>query len=238
MADEPRTGNKGRSPNYPAMGLPAAIDSARKLWQAEKRTTVPPEVAARAIGYAGISGASRAALAALRQYGLIDYYGGGLALTDTAIDILVHPQGSQDYQRAVTEAANAPEIFREINQALPDASDGALTAYLISRKRFSEDGAQKLVRALRETNLLASRARGGYNEASQAGETAPSGESMNTPIQSQQQTVGTQAVAAMQFLLGGGRRAEIRFIGGEPEPSHIQKLEAYLKTTREALENP
>src|SRR5689334_3881195 len=159
MADEPRTSSKGRSPNYPAMGLPAAIESARKLWQAEKRTTVPPDVAARAIGYAGISGASRAALAALRQYGLIDYYGGGLALTDTAIDILVHPQESEDYQRAIRAAANAPDLFRELNQDQPDASDVALTAYLISRKRFSQDGARKLVRALRETNSLVSRPR-------------------------------------------------------------------------------
>ena len=30
-------------------------------------------------------------------------------------------------------------------------------------------------------------------------------------------------------------RAEIRFVGGQPEPSHIQTLEAYLKVTRAAL---
>lgn len=40
---------------------------------------------------------------------------------------------------------------------------------------------------------------------------------------------------ALQFMLGNGRKAEVRFTGGEPEAEHIQKLEAYLKLTRESL---
>jgi hypothetical protein len=62
MSEESRPSAKERSPNYPSIGLPSAIDLARKLWNAEKRTAVPPEIAARALGYNSLSGASRAAL--------------------------------------------------------------------------------------------------------------------------------------------------------------------------------
>jgi hypothetical protein len=233
VADEPRVSGRERSPNYPAMGLPAAIEAARKLWQAERRTTVPPDVAARAIGYSGLSGASRAALAGLRQYGLIEYLGGGLALSDQAVDILVHEPDSEDWMRAVRAAADGPDIFRELNQSHPDASDNAITSYLISKKRFSVDGAQKLVRALRETNSLVSRARGGYLQASPNSEVAPSGETMNTSNSGQQQPSAAQGVTVLSLLIGGGIRAEIRFFGGKPEAVHFKNLEALIKATGE-----
>lgn len=238
MSEDARSSAKERSPNYPSMGLPAALEAAKKLWQAEKRTAVPPDVAAKAIGYNSLSGASRAALAALRQYGLIDYFGGSLALTDQAVDILVHPQQSEEWIKAVREAANAPEMFREIAQTHRDASDSALNAYLITRKRFSVDGAQKFIRAFRETNALVNRSGEGYSQAL-ANNDGAQGDDMTMP----QSTTATQAatgqqVTLMQVPLGGGIRAEVRFIGGTPDPGHIQRLEAYLKITSEALSDP
>jgi len=44
-----------------------------------------------------------------------------------------------------------------------------------------------------------------------------------------------QHLTTMQFLLGDGIKAEVRFIGGSPEPEHIATLEAYLKITGAAL---
>jgi hypothetical protein len=229
MSEESRPSAKERSPNYPSIGLPSAIDLARKLWNAEKRTAVPPEIAARALGYNSLSGASRAALAALRQYDLIDNSGGTVALSPLAVDILVHPQESEEWEKAVLSAARAPEMFRELRESHADASDSAINAYIITRKRFSVDGAQKFIRAFRETAALVNRLSEGYTGASTENAYAPT---------ATQQSVGNQQVTAMQFLLGGGIRAEIRFFGGAPEPQHIQMLEAYLKVTGAALQNP
>jgi hypothetical protein len=218
------------------MGLPAAIEAARKLWLAEKRTSVPPEVAAKAIGYTGLSGASRAALASLRQYELIEYTGGTLALSNTAVDILVHPPESKEWVAAIRAAANAPDTFREISETHQDASDSALNAYLITRKRFSVDGAQKFIRSFRETTELVNRVGGGYDKASTINDGAHS-EGVTTPHRvGQSQLYEDKEVTTMQFLLGGGMRAEVRFFGGDVQPLHIQRLEAYLKITGEALD--
>lgn len=239
MADEqPRVAGKERSPNYPSMGLPAAIEAARKLWQSEKRTPVPPEVVAKAIGYNSLSGASRGAIAALRQYGLIDLSGGLITVSDLAVSIAVHSPDSPEWNEAVRRAANTPEIIRELNETHADASDSALNAYLITKRRFSVDGAQRFIRAFRETNALANRASEGYTKAPDTGNIAQ-GDDMIAPQGGlPSQTIVGQQVTIMQFPLGGGVRAEIRFVGGQPEPSHIQTLEAYLKVTRNALGEP
>jgi hypothetical protein len=238
MSEESRPSAKERSPNYPSIGLPSAIDLARKLWNAEKRTAVPPEIAARALGYNSLSGASRAALAALRQYDLIDNSGGTVALSPLAVDILVHPQESEEWEKAVLSAARAPEMFRELRESHADASDSAINAYIITRKRFSVDGAQKFIRAFRETAALVNRLSEGYTGAPTENAYAPGEDVTMTSPTATQQSVGNQQVTAMQFLLGGGIRAEIRFFGGAPEPQHIQMLEAYLKVTGAALQNP
>jgi hypothetical protein len=238
MEDVRSGGAKERSPNYPGIGLTAAIELARKLWQAEKRTTVPPDVAAKALGYNSVSGASRAALAAMRQYGLVDASGGSFTLSDLAVNILVHDDDTPDYAEAVRNAANNPDIFRELRQTHSEASDSAINAYLISKRKFSTEGAQKLVRAFRETNVLVSRIAGGYTEAASNVSPAP-GEAMTAPSTSTaSQLVISKEVTVMQYILGGGVRAEVRFAGGELQPSHIRRLEAYLKIAAESLENP
>jgi hypothetical protein len=234
--DQQRVPGKERSPNYPSVGLPTAIEAVRKLWQAEKRTPVPPEVAARAIGYNGLSGASRATIAALRHYGLIDVSGGSVTVSDLAVNIVVHSPETLEWREAVKQAANTPDIIRELNVTHSDASDSALNAYLITKRRFSVEGAQRFIRAFRETNALANRRSEGYGEASSV-LGAAQGDDMAAPqVSIQSQTVTGQKVTLMQFLLGGGMRAEVRFVGGDPAPSHIQSLEAYLKVTRETLD--
>jgi hypothetical protein len=240
MADEQyqRAGGKERSPNYPSMGLPAAIEAARKLWQAEKRTPVPPEVAAKAIGYNSLSGASRGALAALRQYGLIDMASGLITVSDLAVDIAVHSPESSEWIEAVQRAANSPDIIRELNETHSDASDGALNAYLITKRRFSVDGAQRFIKAFRETNELANRLEQGYNKSPVASSRAQGDDTAMPHTSVQSQVLPGQQVTMLQFALGGGKRAEIRFIGGELGPSDIQKLEALLLASRNVMETP
>ncbi|HEY4216981.1 MAG TPA: hypothetical protein VGM67_07580 [Gemmatimonadaceae bacterium] len=233
MADEtPRSGGKERSPNFPSLGLPDAIELARKLWMAEKRTTVPQDVAAKALGYGSLSGASRAALAALRQYGLLDGSGDGVSVSNLAVEIAVHSPDSPEWARAVRAAAGYPVIFEEIRETHSDASDAALNAYLITKRRFSVDGAKRFIRSFRETNELVNRVGQGYTEAPTSNATAAS-EPMPTPASAlSAQVVMEQPVEQMKIPLGGGVRAEISFFGGEPTPSRILKLEAFLKLMR------
>jgi hypothetical protein len=180
------------------------------------------------MGYNGLSGASRTVLAALRQYGLVGSAEGAISLTDLAVDILVHEAGSTERAEAVKKAANTPELFRELGQTHSEASDSAINAYLITKRRFSPDGARKAIRAFRETTALASRSDGGYSQARTATDAAY-GDDMTTPQPAaQSQAVGNQKVTPHLISLSDGMRVEIKFIGREATSEDIQAAEDYL----------
>ena len=141
-----------RSPNYPSVGLTKAIHTVEKLWRSEKRSPFPALEAAKSAGYTSISGASRSFLAGIRKYGLFEDEGKEfLRLSPLAINIVAHPDGSVEKQKAVIEAALNPEIFRELIETFRESSDGSIRAYLITQKGFSDGSAKALIRAFRDT---------------------------------------------------------------------------------------
>ncbi|MHB1862270.1 MAG: hypothetical protein ACYCVL_04795 [Gemmatimonadaceae bacterium] len=163
---------------------------------------------------------------------------GSVSLTDLAVDILVHETGSNERTEAMATAAKSPEIFRELLDSHAQASDAAITAYLISKRRFTPDASRKLVRAFRDTMTLVNRASQGYNQAP-SNDGISLGDDMTVPQSAGSPQVATaQGVTVMRFPLGGGIQAEVRFVGGEVQPSHIQTLEEYLKVSGRALSDP
>src|SRR5712692_8850327 len=104
-----------RSPNYPSCGLDDAIAMAKNLWNKEKRTPVPAEVAAKAIGYKSLSGPARTALAAMKKFGLLDDGKQGISLSQLAVRIL-HPASEEGLLQALREAALKPELFKRLSE--------------------------------------------------------------------------------------------------------------------------
>ena len=49
------------------------------------------------------------------------------------------------------------------------------------------------------------------------------------------QLINNPKVATLSFILGGGMRAEVRFLGSDLGPSHIAMLQDYLGITSKAL---
>lgn len=142
---------KERSPNYPALGLAAAVDLARRLHQSDGRSVVTPENAAKAWGYKSLSGSPRTAIGGLRQFGLIQAAKGGLQLSELARRIVLSELDSDDYRDAVREAALLPDLFREIRENYPEGSDATITSWLRLNKNFSEPGARLALKAYRDT---------------------------------------------------------------------------------------
>jgi hypothetical protein len=146
-----------RGPSYPAFGLPEAIERARKLYEQDGRAQTSPEVAVGAWGYGSLNGASLRVLSALKQYGLLETANDYVKLSDRALAIIVEPEGSPDRAEAIQAAAMAPAIFTsllaEYQENVP--SDGALVAHLVRKQGFSDDAAQKVVAAFRQTVELA-----------------------------------------------------------------------------------
>lgn len=125
---------RSNSPGYPSMSLPKAISAARKIFEADRRNPIDRATAAKHIGYAGPSGASDKALAALGHYGLTEKTGKSeIRVSQLALDI-IHPDPSNPSSeaRAIYEAAMTPQVFKDLRARFPDhVSEDSLKSYLI-----------------------------------------------------------------------------------------------------------
>src|ERR1700739_4021079 len=98
MSDE--NTKRDKSPNCPKMSLSDALDSAKALYDKVGKSRIRREVAAGALGYAGLTGASLTVLGALNQYGLLDQNEAGLiGVSPLAIKIL-HPVSDREADSA------------------------------------------------------------------------------------------------------------------------------------------
>ena len=140
-----------RSPNYPQISLPAAIERVAMIFSKEHRHPAPKEVVVKDMGYNGIHGNSLGALSALSKYGLLERSGQDYKVSERAIAI-IHPLDDSSKAAALWEAAQAPALFSEIFEhfkgQLP--SDDNLRSYLI-RKGFAESALTSVIDSLRDT---------------------------------------------------------------------------------------
>jgi hypothetical protein len=217
-----------RSPNFPAVPLDEAVDAVEKLWKKEHGTTVPPDVAAQAIGFSSLSGASRSKLAALKQYGLIEGRG-NVAVSSLAKGILL-PKTPNERQASIREAALAPELFRAVHESYSTASDDAIMSYLVRELNFSQGGARAFIASYRKTLSFAKL----YGSGLDAGESSINDELEETgPSQrSREESLGSRnqgPVRSFIWPLSASVTAEVRIIGAEKlSKAHFENLKDYL----------
>ncbi|TPI15716.1 hypothetical protein FJW06_05125 [Mesorhizobium sp. B4-1-3] len=150
-----------RSPSYPSTPLDEAIDLVRKIHLIERTNSVERGVAAKAMGYSGISGRSATVLSNLAQYGLLEKTGKNeVRVTRRAVDIL-YPDSDESKALALHEAANEPDLFSAISERFPDGrpSEAAIESYLI-RQGYTHAAVRPATRAYLETFLFLENATG------------------------------------------------------------------------------
>ena len=145
-----------RSPNYPSMSLPAALERIRKIHSAEGQNTIDRESFVKILGYSGLTGPSGKLLSSLAKYGLISKAGSGeVKISDLAMDIMFgEPDTKSD---AIRRAANSPSLFAEINEKWSERQPGdeSLRSFL-ARKGFSMKVLDAVIAAYRDTMGLVS----------------------------------------------------------------------------------
>jgi len=159
---------KVRSPNYPAIGLPKAIELAGKLYREAHTHKTDRPTAAKALGFGGLNGSSLTTISALKKYGLIDEDSGQVRLSKAGLTILIDPLDSKDRAKAILEAAFSPVLFAEFQKEYGDAlppNDQIVRAFLIKRG-FAPGTVDAPIRAYRETLDIAAEARAIYNSSS------------------------------------------------------------------------
>lgn len=155
-----RRRQSGRSPSYPAISLPAALERVRILYLRERQFATPVDAIVKHWGYSTLNGPAGLALAALKKYGLVKDEGTKsdrrVQVSDLAVRILDHP--NPDKQReAIREAALRPSIHQEMWSTYEDdlPSDSNLIWNLSRERGFTESGAREFVREYRETLAFA-----------------------------------------------------------------------------------
>src|SRR6185436_770355 len=96
-----------RSPNFPGLSLEDAVKFVKPIWDKNRKVLIARDVAAKDLGYTGLTGRSLKVLGAMNQYGLIENKAGGqMRVSQLAEDILIgYPEAVK--RAAVTEAARS-----------------------------------------------------------------------------------------------------------------------------------
>ena len=161
---------KQRSPNYPGVDLPIAIEHIRDLYSKVKGGDFTAADAAQSWNLSAGSGGVRRRMGALRQYGLIEQRKGDTAkLTPRSLTVVLRNSASNEFKNAVREAVLSPDLFRELYESGKyQAADDALKQLLVVEKRFSDEGATRFIEVMRESfnfaELDEDETSQGYNE--------------------------------------------------------------------------
>src|SRR5688572_26930584 len=105
-----------RSPNYPAMSLPAAIEKIRAVQGLEGKNAAPREVLAKHLGFSGLNGASATMLSALGKYGLLEQAGDGEAKVSPLAMTILYPHDATEKREALQKAAFRPALFAKLRE--------------------------------------------------------------------------------------------------------------------------
>ena len=161
LAPSPKR-NRTRSPSYPYLDLPTALEKAAVLWRAEGRHAVAVNLAMQHWGYKEESSTGFSCIAALKKFGLVDHEGMGesrqVRLSNLALTILLdNDPGSAARRDALRNAALGPRIHAELweryGAELP--SDQSLRRFLVLERSFNEAAVDELLEEYRATMAFA-----------------------------------------------------------------------------------
>lgn len=144
-----------RSPNYPGIGLPDAIERIRKIHAKAHTHKADAATIAKAAGFGGLNGAALTVLSALKKYGLLEEIGKEFRVSPSAMTIIADPVDSTTRREAVQNAAFSPALFQQIAKQFPGTapSDELIRSFLI-KKGFLAASVDTAIRAFRETMTL------------------------------------------------------------------------------------
>ena len=145
------SGSKVRSPSYPSLSLPQALEKARVLYEKERRNPVPPEMAAAYWGFSPKTSKGRLTRKCLELFGLLEG-DGEVRLTERALRLLLKEEGPER-MRLLKDTAILPPLYdklwRRYEANLP--SPGELRFGLILKEGFNENTVDGFIRSYLET---------------------------------------------------------------------------------------
>lgn len=142
-----------RSPGYPMISLPEAIEKVKTLWEKDKNNVIPIEAAHEHLGYKPNTGYAARVTAALKKFDLISENQGGIKLTNEAVDLILHEPTDEQYIQTVVKLAFRPAIYEKIYDEYDGQipSDATLKIKLIRDYEFNPESINDFISGFRKT---------------------------------------------------------------------------------------
>lgn len=163
-----------RSPNFPILSLPQAVDRIERIYRAEQTVPADQYTIAQHLGYSGLNGASLKMISALRKYGLLEDAGQDALRVSPLAMAIMHPASEAEKRDALREAANGPALYRKLNEVFEGRrpSETNLRSWLL-RNGFSQSAVDNVIKAYSETMDLVGASEEGYRATVPAVVAAP-----------------------------------------------------------------
>lgn len=241
---------KVRSPNYPGISLPAAIERAETLYERESRHAAPVPAVLAHWGYSPKSGPGFSALAAVKQFGLIDDEGRGddrrVKLSELGLRIVQDRRpGSVEREDAIREAALRPAVYSELWGRFGLAASDENITYALVKMGFSENAAHDVVEGYRATVSFAQLSEDATIRTDAEEATGGNGDpppaidpSLATRDQQRGRTMSDSVVYAIPVAAGADVKVEGRFPLSEPQWGQFMAVLTAMKPALVAETEP
>ena len=207
MDPTPLNVKRTRSPAYPAIALPQAVELLGVIFRSFQSHAAPLEAIGEAFGMKAGGSSLNVRLAALKKYGLVEESEGAKGVGKTyrisalGKDLVVLPQSSAEHTEALRKAALMPVIYESLwtrfGPELP--ADSLIRSYLVRDRNFNAHQVDGMIADFRST----------IEYAGLAKETAP------TPPEAESIGEIVQRFATMRPVGGGTLPAPTHAAPGE-----------------------
>jgi hypothetical protein len=152
--------------------------------------------------------------------------------------------GSPDDKRAaLAQAGINPPLFRELAKEHGEASENAITSYLITKKDFHPDGARRAAKAFKATISLAHNNASGYTDPSNGKgpeDMADNDSGQNLQDASGKAGSGTPPIPGVFSMTvpfaKGSISVQVRVMGDAISPAHLARVRKYLELAEQDWE--
>jgi len=219
-----------RSPNYPQLSLPDAIDRVRTVYKTLHTAKTDQEKIVQILGYGSLNGRSMGVLSALRKYGLLQGAGESLSVSQDAVIILERQKGHPERVAALRKAALTPPLYSELHARFggQPPADEDLRIHLAA-SGFSRTATSEITKNYRETIDLVSSEDAGYTEAVTSDNNAH--QELLPMQQSQDRPISEQSRSAVSYAGRSDRGAIVPLV---VEPEADQELRFKISANSEA----
>jgi hypothetical protein len=222
-----------RSPSYPQLSLPKAIDLVRLVYAGAHKSAIDSKTVMQLMNYSPGSGRALAVVGALKQYGLLEGRDESIRVTQLALSIL-EPLNENEKIQSLMDAATKPDLFADLDREFGDSipSEAVIRSIAIRKHGFTNSGADNVVKSYLETMRFIKN-----TESTVLGSDEPESESaMDSEISrpmsySQEARGGKQEPVSsntLQFPISKDTTARVEFFG-EISSDAIRRLIKHLE---------